>query len=101
MLSAGALSVWNLAICLCQDCHIHSGLRGSAPVWFVCPRWWPEQAIVGAPNDAVALAGGSLETRAVGDLHPAGGVADEARLLERACSDGDPGPAHPEHHGHE
>src|SRR4051812_8890154 len=61
----------------------------------------PEQLILGPPDDAVALAGDALEAGPVGDLDAAPLVADEARLLELTSRDGDPGPAHPEHHGQE
>src|SRR4051812_41101906 len=73
----------------------------SAPIRSPGPLWRAQQAVVGPPGDAVALTGGGLEAGAVGDLHPAPLVADEARLLELARRDGDPGASHPEHHGEE
>ena len=56
-----------------------SGAVGTPP-----PLCHPEQAVAGAPDDAVALAGDALQAGAVGDLDTAFVVADEARFLQGA-----------------
>src|SRR6476661_3089321 len=78
---------------------ISSGWLASAAVGARRPCREPEQLIMRSPSNAVALASDSFEAGPVSDLYPASPVLDEARLLQRACGNGDPGPAHAQHHG--
>src|ERR1700730_133272 len=61
----------------------------------------PEQSLTLVVNDFVAFASDRFEALAVNDPNVAAGIADQARILEMACSHGDTLATSPQHVGDE